>query len=52
MTEEAVRKKVEKVSSRERVKSNVDKEIGDRIREFLSREAPLLFHYNNLPGIR
>ena len=34
MTEEAVRKKVEKVSSRERVKSNVDKEIGDRIREY------------------
>lgn len=34
MTEEVVRKKVEKVSSRERVKSNVDKEIGDRIREY------------------
>ena len=34
MTEEAVRKKVEKVSSREKIKSNVDKEIGDRIREY------------------
>lgn len=34
MTEEAVRKKVEKVSSREKVKSNVEKEIGDRIREY------------------
>ena len=34
MTEEAVRKKVEKVSSRERIKSNVEKEIGDRIREY------------------
>lgn len=29
-----VRKKVEKVSSRELIKSNVDKEIGDRIREY------------------
>ncbi len=34
MTEEAVRKKVEKISSREKIKSNVDKEIGDRIREY------------------
>lgn len=34
MTEEAVRKKVEKVSSREKIKSNVEKEIGDRIREY------------------
>ncbi len=32
--EEEVRKKVEKVSSREKIKSNVDKEIGDRIREY------------------
>lgn len=32
--EEAVRKKVEKISSRELIKSNVDKEIGDRIREY------------------
>ena len=32
MDEESVRKKVEKVSSRERVKSNVDKETSDRIR--------------------
>ncbi|MCH5266144.1 MAG: peptidoglycan glycosyltransferase [Lachnospiraceae bacterium] len=31
MDEESVRKKVEKVSSRERVKSNVDKETSDRI---------------------
>lgn len=31
--EEEVRKKVEKVSSMERIKTNVEKEIGDRIRE-------------------
>lgn len=29
-----VRKKVEKVSSREKIKSNIDKEIGDKIRGF------------------
>lgn len=34
MEEEEVRKRVEKVSSIERVKSNVDKETGDRIREY------------------
>lgn len=34
LDEATVRKKVEKVSSREVVKSNVDKEIGDRIREY------------------
>ena len=34
LEEETVRKKVEKVSSREIVKSNVDKEIGDKIREY------------------
>lgn len=34
MDEEAVRKRVEKVSSIERVKSNVDKETGDRIRNY------------------
>lgn len=34
MEEETVRKRVEKVSSIERVKSNVDKEIGDRIRNY------------------
>ena len=32
LTEEEVRKRVEKVSSIERVKTNVDKETGDRIR--------------------
>lgn len=32
MDEEAVRKRVEKVSSMERVKTNVDKETGDKIR--------------------
>lgn len=32
LSEESVRKKVEKVSSREKVKSNVDKETSDRIR--------------------
>ena len=32
LSEEIVRKKVEKVSSREKVKSNVDKETSDRIR--------------------
>ena len=40
MSEEAVRKKVEKYSSMERVKSNVDKEVGDRIREY------------DLPGVK
>ncbi|MCL3785044.1 peptidoglycan glycosyltransferase [Roseburia hominis] len=34
LTEEEVRKRVEKVSSIERVKTNVDKEIGDRIRAY------------------
>ena len=34
LTEEYVRKRVEKYSSRERIKSNVDKEIGDRIRAY------------------
>lgn len=34
MEEEAVRKRVEKVSSIERIKTNVEKEIGDRIREY------------------
>ena len=33
MDEEKVRKKVEKVSSMERIRTNVDKEIGDKIRE-------------------
>ena len=32
--ESQVRKKVEKISSRERIKANVDKEIGDRIRAY------------------
>ena len=40
MPEETVRKKVEKYSSMERVKSNVDKETGDRIREY------------DLPGVK
>lgn len=34
MEEETVRKRVEKVSSIERVKTNVEKEVGDRIREY------------------
>lgn len=34
MDEETIRKKVEKVSSREKVKSNVDKETSDRIRNY------------------
>lgn len=34
LSEETVRKKVEKVSSREKVKSNVDKETSDRIRNY------------------
>lgn len=34
MSEEEVRKKVEKVSSREKIKSNVDKAIGDAIRAY------------------
>lgn len=34
LSEEYVRKRVEKVSAIERIKSNVDKEVGDRIREY------------------
>ena len=34
LSEERVRKRVEKVSSIERVKSNVEKEVADKIREF------------------
>ena len=34
MDEQLVRKRVEKVSSIERVKTNVDKEIGDKIRDY------------------
>ena len=34
MDEAMVRKRVEKVSSMERVKTNVEKEVGDRIREY------------------
>ena len=34
LTEEYVRKRVEKYSSMERIKSNVDKELGDKIREY------------------
>lgn len=34
MDEAVIRKKVEKVSSRELIRSNVDKETGDRIRAF------------------
>ncbi len=34
LSEKWVRKRVEKVSSREKIKSNVDKEIADKIREY------------------
>lgn len=34
MEEEVVRNRVEKVSSMEKIKTNVDKEVGDRIREY------------------
>ena len=34
MDEATVRKRVEKISSMERVKTNVEKEVGDRIREY------------------
>ena len=34
LSEEYVRKRVEKYSARERIKSNVDKETGDRIRNY------------------
>lgn len=34
LSEESIRKRVEKYSSIERIKSNVDKETGDRIREY------------------
>ncbi len=40
LSEEYVRKRVEKYSSMERIKSNVDKTIGDRIREY------------DLPGVK
>ncbi len=40
LSEDFVRKRVEKYSSIERIKSNVDKETGDRIREY------------NIPGIK
>lgn len=40
LSEETVRKKVEKVSSIERIKSNVDKTVGDEIRN------------KNLPGVK
>ena len=40
LSEEYVRKRVEKYSSIERIKSNVDKETGDRIREY------------DLPGVK
>lgn len=34
LTDEEVRKRVEKVTSIERIKTNVEKEVGDRIREY------------------
>lgn len=34
LSEESVRKKVEKVSSMERIKSHVEKEVGDKIRQY------------------
>lgn len=40
ISEESVRRKVEKYSSMERIKSNVDKAVGDRIREY------------DLPGVK
>lgn len=40
LTEEYVRKRVETYSAREKIKSNVSKEIGDRIREY------------NMPGVK
>lgn len=40
LSEETVRKRVEKVSSIEKIKSNVEKEIGDRIRSY------------NMPGVK
>lgn len=60
LTEEEVRKRVEKVSSIERVKTNVDKETGDRIRAYgLCRnqgrrglQAVLPFGYHGVHGAR
>lgn len=40
LSEDYVRKRVEKYSAMERIKSNVDKEVGDRIREY------------DLPGVK
>ena len=54
MSEEEVRKKVEKVSSREKIKSNVDKEIGDIIRGYdlegvnVDEDYKMYYPYGNL----
>lgn len=60
LTEEEVRKRVEKVSSIERVKTNVDKETGDRIRALRpfrnqgrrGLQAVLPFGYHGIHGAR
>ena len=54
LSEETVRRRVEKVSSIERIKSNVDKEIGDAIRAYqypgvkVDEDFKRYYHFNEL----
>ena len=54
LSESEIREKVEKVSSRERIRSNVDKETGDRIRSFhydgvkVDEDYKRFYPYNDL----
>ena len=54
MSEETVRKRVEKVSSIERIKTNVEKETGDAIRSYelagvkIDEDYKRYYHYNEL----
>ena len=51
LSEEEVRKKVEKYSAREIIKTNVDKEIGDKIREYDIRLIRLPQKYLDLLAV-
>lgn len=54
LEEKEVRKKVEKVSVREKIKSNVDKEIGDKIRSYdfdgvkVDEDYKRYYHYSSM----
>ena len=54
LDEDDIRKKVEKVSSMEKIKTNVPKDIGDRIREYdlagvkVDEDYKRYYHYNEL----